>query len=168
MTDHSDHSNSRSEQSQERARETADNVKDAAWKQAQSQYEQQSGFAAEQTEKLASALRRMADEFDHQHQPAFSGYATKLADYSDSMSGKLRGKDLNSIVDEVQEIGRRQPALVVGGAIAAGFLLARFLRSSQAPSQSNRPASQSSTPRLTSDAESHATGSSTSNRHDRI
>lgn len=167
-SNHQTGTDTRGEQAQERARETADNVKDSAWKQAQSQYEQQSGFAADQTEKMAAALRRMADEFEQQDQPAFSSYASKLAGYSDSMSDKLRGKDLNAIMNEVQDVGRRQPALVVGGAIATGFLLARFLRSSQTPDSSDHTPDRSSTPRLSSGAESRATGSSASDQHGRL
>ncbi len=121
---------SRSEETRERARETASEVKDAAWQQARGQFEQQSGLAAEQTEKLAAVMRKMANEFDDQNQPAFSNYANNFARYSDSISHRLREKNLNALMDDAQNYSRRQPAMFVGGAIAAGFLMARFLRSS--------------------------------------
>ena len=158
MTDQTDATNdaqpgrsgqgSRQEEVQARARETADNVKNTAWKQAESQYQQQSGFVAEQAEKIASALRNMGEEFEHQDQRAFSGYAKTLAGYSDTLSDNLREKDLSQVMREAQDFGRRQPALVVGGAVATGFLLARFLRSSGQAGSSNSDSSRSSTPRL--------------------
>lgn len=118
-----------------RARSAASETGKAAWEEAQAQFEQQRSFVAEQANKVASALHNMAREFDHQDQHAFSNYTNRLASYSDSLSEKLRDKDLNYFVDEARSISRRQPLLFVGGAIAAGFVLARFLRSSAAPEQ---------------------------------
>jgi hypothetical protein len=120
----------RTGEAQERAREAASEAGDAAWQQAHGQFEQQSGRAAEQGENLAAALRRMADEFEQQNQPMFSSYANSFAQYTDSFSQRLREKNLNHVMDDVRGYSRRQPALFVGGAIATGFLLARFLNSS--------------------------------------
>ena len=113
-----------------RARDAASDTGKAAWEEVQSQFAQQSSFAADQTDKVSAVLRNMADEFDQQDQHTFSNYTHHLAGYSDSLSEKLREKDLSYFVDEARNVSRRQPALFMGGAIAAGFVLARFFRSS--------------------------------------
>lgn len=114
----------------DRARQTADEIRDAARQQAEGMFNRQKSVAAEQTEKLATVFRKMAKEFDQQDQYYFSGYANNLARCTDGISQRLREKDLEGLVSQVQEYSRRQPAMFIGGAIAAGFILSRFLRSS--------------------------------------
>lgn len=139
MTDHTESSTTEGSASgdkkgarstESRARDAASDTGKAAWGEAQSQFSKQSSFAADQTDKVSTVLHNMADEFDQQDQHTFSNYTNQLAGYSDALSEKLREKDLNYFVDEARNISRRQPALFMGGAIAAGFVLARFLRSS--------------------------------------
>jgi len=57
----------------------------------------------------------------------------------------LRDKDLRTVCNEAQSFSRREPALFIGGVIAAGFLASRFLRSSSHHSSSQQ-ASSSDTP----------------------
>lgn len=117
-------------EAKERVRQTADEVKEAAQQQVEGLFAQQKDAAAEQAEKLSTVFRKMAEEFEAQDQSYFSGYANNIARCTDSLSQRLREKDLGSLMTQAQEYSRRQPALFVGGAVAAGFLLARFLRSS--------------------------------------
>lgn len=121
----------------QQGRDAAHDVGEAAQHQAESFYNQQRDTATEQTQKFTSAFRKMADEFDHQDQPYFSQQARKFADTADRFSNKLRDKDLNSICQEAKSFSEREPALFVGGAIAAGFLVTRFLRSSGKHSHSS-------------------------------
>lgn len=111
-------------------RETAHEVGEAAHHQAEGYFNQQRDNAAEQTHKLTGVLHKMADEFDNQQQPFFSKQAKKFADTTERFSHNLRDKDLRSVCDEAKSFSRREPALFIGGVIAAGFLAARFLRSS--------------------------------------
>lgn len=120
----------------DRARQTADEVREAARQQAEGMFDRQKSAAAEQTEKLATVFRKMAKEFDQQDQHYFSGYANNLARCTDGISQRLREKDLEGLMSQVQEYSRRQPAIFIGGAIAAGFILSRFLRSSSERSTS--------------------------------
>lgn len=123
-------SSSQREEVKGRAQQTADEVKGAAQQRAEGMFEQQKNVAAEQTEKLSTVFRKMAKEFDAQDQRYFSGYANNLARATDSLSQRLREKDLGSLITQVQDYSRRQPAVFLGGAVAVGFVLARFLRSS--------------------------------------
>lgn len=136
MVDSDNRNNSTSQSSagtgeaKERARQTADEVKDAAQHQVEGLFNQQKEAAAEQAEKLSTVFRKMAEEFDAQDQSYFSGYANNIARCTDSLSQRLREKDLGSLMSQAQAYSRRQPAVFIGGAVAVGFLLARFLRSS--------------------------------------
>ncbi|MGR3503690.1 hypothetical protein [Pseudaestuariivita sp.] len=42
----------------------------------------------------------------------------------------VRGQDAQDLVHDVQQFARRNPLLFLGGAVAAGFVAARFLKSS--------------------------------------
>lgn len=114
----------------QQGRETAHDVGEAAQHQAESYFSQQRDKAADHSHKLTGVLHKMADEFDNQQQPFFSRPARKLADSTERFSQNLRDKDLRSVCDEAQRFSRREPALFIGGVIAAGFLVSRFLRSS--------------------------------------
>jgi ElaB/YqjD/DUF883 family membrane-anchored ribosome-binding protein len=130
----------------QRGRETAQEIKGAARQQAEGLFSQQRDAAAEQAEKISSAFRKMADEFDEQEQPLFSGYAKNVASCTDDLSHRLREKDLGGLVEQAQDYSRRQPGLYFGGAVAAGFLLARFLRSSNERQTQQQPRPQEPTP----------------------
>lgn len=56
-----------------------------------------------------------------------------VADNVAQMSDRLRGRDLRSLMDDVQGFARRSPAVFVAGAAVAGFAMARFLRASSEP-----------------------------------
>ena len=56
---------------------------------------------------------------------------------------RMRDKDLHSLCRAAEDYGRREPAMFIGGAIAAGFLVTRFLRSS--PDKAPAPAASSET-----------------------
>ncbi|WP_386082391.1 hypothetical protein ACFIOZ_03895 [Vreelandella sp. F11] len=114
----------------QQGRDTAHDVGEAAQHQAEGYFNQQRDNAAEQSHKLTGVLQKMADEFDSQQQPFFSKQARKFADTTERFSHNLRDKDLRNVCDEAKSFSRREPALFIGGVITAGFLAARFLRSS--------------------------------------
>lgn len=130
-------SNRSTESLKQQGRDTAHDVSDAAHHQAENYFNQQRDNAAEQSHKFTSVLQKMADEFDNQQQPYFSKQARKFADTTERFSSSLRDKDLRTVCNEAQSFSRREPALFVGGLIAAGFLATRFLRSSGQHSHSD-------------------------------
>ncbi|MGQ0523074.1 MAG: hypothetical protein ACT4P8_05375, partial [Betaproteobacteria bacterium] len=64
--------------------------------------------------------------------------AEQAADSLERLSGKLRSKDFDGLVHDVEAFARSQPAVFLGMAVAAGFLAARFLKSSS-PYSADRP-----------------------------
>lgn len=59
----------------------------------------------------------------------------------DGLSDNLSNRNVNELIDSAAQLARTQPALFFGGSIAAGFALARFLKSSarQRPSAGYDP-----------------------------
>lgn len=118
------------EELKQEASETKDELRDAARQQAESLLDRQKLAAADQAERVSTVLHKMADEFDKQQQPYFSGCVNELAKRSDAFSETLRERDLATLMEQTRSYSRQHPALFMGGAVAAGFMLSRFLRSS--------------------------------------
>ncbi len=125
----------------ERARDSAEDVKGAAQRRAESLFDNQKSAAAEQTHKVSQVLHKMGDEFDQQQQTTFSRWANQLADQTDHVADQLRHQDLQHLLHNAGAYSRREPMLYMGGAIAAGFVVARFLRSSRRHSHGDTPSS---------------------------
>lgn len=115
----------------ERARDSAEDVKGAAQHKAARLFDNQKTAAAEQTHKVSQVLHKMGDEFDQQQQTTFSRWANQLASQTDRVSDQLRHQDLQHLLHDAGAYSRREPMLFMGGAIAAGFVVSRFLRSSR-------------------------------------
>lgn len=79
---------------------------------------------------LAGALRDVAHELEGRQRTSTARVAERAADGLESLSATLRRKDLDSIVADLEGFARREPALFLGAAVAAGFLAMRFLKSS--------------------------------------
>ena len=79
---------------------------------------------------LAQAVRQSTQPFRENQQDTIAQYIEKAADQLDRFSSHLRQRDINDIVDDVQRFARRQPAVFIGAAFAAGVVAARFLKSS--------------------------------------
>ncbi|MFG6666038.1 hypothetical protein ACGK9R_02915 [Halomonas sp. HNIBRBA4712] len=128
---HYDHESLDTQRLKHQGREAAHDVSNAAQQQAEYFYERQRELVADQAGRFTRVMKKAADEFEGQHQPFFSQQARRAAEFADDFSHQLRNKDLKRLCQDAQNYSRREPAVFIGGAIAAGFLVARFLRSSQ-------------------------------------
>jgi len=118
------------EEIRQQAQQTGAELREAVRRQAEGLFERQKDAAAEQARKVTTVLHKMADEFERQEQPYFSGCATELAKCSDTFTRTLKERDAATLWQQTRTCGRQHPALFMGGAVAAGFLVSRFLRSS--------------------------------------
>lgn len=125
----------------DKAKQTANELKEEARQRATSTMEQQKRMLADQTGKLATAIYRMAEELDNQGQPYFSGYANNIARCTDTLSERLRERDIKTLVTQIEGYTRRQPSLFIAGAVAVGFLFTRFMRSSSEHRRDDRSTS---------------------------
>jgi len=111
---------------QQVAGELADQVKREASTRLSSQIE----HVADGLGGATGALRNLSGELRQQDQSALAGFADQAASKIEGASSYLKGKDLDQIVDDVEQFARRQPAMFIGGAFTVGLLAARLLKSS--------------------------------------
>lgn len=114
------------ERTREQGREIAGEVKEKA----QTVLERQKSKASETLSEWSNALRRTADNLHEQHQETAGSFAEQAADRVAGVATALKERDLGDFVDQTENFARRQPRVFLGSALAAGFLLARFLKSS--------------------------------------
>lgn len=105
---------------------TKERLRDFANKQKDVGIDHVSGFA--------SAAHKAADALAEQNS-GIAGLVHEAADGLDRMSGNLRDKDVSEIYGSMQDFARRQPLVFIAGSVAAGILLARFLKSSAQPAE---------------------------------
>lgn len=100
--------------------------------------ESQKEQTATHFESIAKALHRTADQLDSEGETLMGHYAGQTAATLDRMAGDLKRNDVSSVLGKVENYAREQPALFVGGALAAGILLSRFIRSSGSAAMEER------------------------------
>lgn len=88
---------------------------------------------AEQLGSVAHALRHSADELNAQGQRTSTQLLSSLASGMEQVSQALRDSDLRNLSDRARSYAHREPTLFIGGAVAAGFILSRFFKSSSTP-----------------------------------
>jgi hypothetical protein len=107
-------------------RAAADQVKEQAYSTAG----RQKDVAAQQMGGWAQALRAASDDLRNRGQETAAAYVGQAADGLERASGTVRTHDVDDLIGTVEDFARRQPVAFLGGAVAAGFGLARFMRSS--------------------------------------
>jgi hypothetical protein len=95
--------------------------------------------AASGIDNVASALRDVAKEPDQgASNEMLTTLASSAADGLEKLSSGLRGKDVGTLLRDVQSFAREQPVAFFGLTMAAGFMAARFLKASEPESGSER------------------------------
>jgi hypothetical protein len=102
--------------------------------QAGQQIDRQKESAANDLSQVVSAVRRFGESLGAEQSGPIARYA---AEYGDKAAQKLeqfasyiREQDARRLLDDVQNFGRRRPALMLGGAFLLGLAGARLIRSS--------------------------------------
>jgi hypothetical protein len=112
--------------------------------QAGSQLTRQKETAATELSQVANAVRRLRENLPQQELGPIArvvgDYGEKAADSLERLSTYVRDKDPKQLLDDVQDFGRRQPALLLGGAFLLGFAGARLIRSSMSAAYEQRSA----------------------------
>lgn len=83
--------------------------------------------AAEAVGGMAGALHRAADDLKSENE-SMGRYTNMAAERLDEVASYLRDTDWNSVIDGAEDFARRQPYWFIGGAMAAGFLVARTIK----------------------------------------
>lgn len=120
----------------EEMRQQAAGVADHAKHEGKAAIGRQKDVAAREMDSVAGALhdtaQRMSDS-DSAVAPAIGRYVGYAAEQLEHFGRQLRGKDIDTLIDDATALGRRSPTALFAGSMAAGFLLARFLKSSSTP-----------------------------------
>lgn len=88
--------------------------------------------AAEAVDGMAGALHRAAGQLKPENE-TMGRYTDMAAERLDQFAGYLRGANWSDVVSEAEDLARRQPVWFIGGAMAAGFLVARLIKNAAEP-----------------------------------
>jgi hypothetical protein len=80
---------------------------------------------------IAEALRRTTEHLRSEDQQRIAGLTETVARQVDQVANYLRNKDARAMRSDLENLARRQPALVLGSALVLGLIGARFLKSSK-------------------------------------
>jgi hypothetical protein len=114
----------------DQAQQTASQVTGQAKQQATGQLESQKGRLVDSLVTVSQALRQTGQHLNEQQQGAVAGYVERAAEQVERTTNYLRARDVRALLDDTQQLARREPALFLAGALALGFVGARFLMSS--------------------------------------
>lgn len=92
--------------------------------------DKQKGAAAQQLGGVAHAIGAAADDLDAQDRDTMAYYTRKASENIERISNAVSENSVDEIVGSVEDFARRQPVAFLGGAVLAGFALARFAKSS--------------------------------------
>ncbi|MPZ75595.1 MAG: hypothetical protein GEU77_03650 [Deltaproteobacteria bacterium] len=109
----------------------AADVVDEAKSRGRKQFEAGKDKAAEQTEKLAGAVDRIAEDLDEGEQQSLADYAGQLAGSMRHFAENLRGRSLDDLIGDTQQLARNNPTGFLMGSVAVGIALSRFLKASR-------------------------------------
>jgi hypothetical protein len=122
---------------QERAQQAAGVVQDKAQQaagqargQLGQQVDQRSTQAGERVVTMAQDARSVSQTLREQGKEQPAKLVDQVADRAERLGAYLRDSDGDSILNDVENFGRRQPWVVMGGGLLLGLVASRFLKAS--------------------------------------
>jgi sirohydrochlorin ferrochelatase len=109
----------------------AKNTLQQARDRASSSLGESKGQFADQFHTIADALRRTTEHLRSEDQQRIAGLTETVARQIEQVSDYLRNKDARAMRQDLENLARRQPAVMLGGALVLGLIGARFLKSSE-------------------------------------
>jgi hypothetical protein len=98
------------------------------------QVDRQKETAANELLQVVNAVRQLGQTLSGEANGPIARYAAeysdKAADSLERLTNYIREQDPKRLLNDVQNFGRRQPALLLGGAFLLGFAGARLVKSS--------------------------------------
>ncbi|WP_246696792.1 hypothetical protein [Methylobacterium planeticum] len=101
---------------------------DAARAQAQDYVERRKGDAAQSVSDLARTLRDSSRTFDDR--PNIKAFFDSAAEGLEQLGGSIEARSFTDFYEEAEAFARRAPVAVAVGTFVAGFIAARFIKSS--------------------------------------
>jgi hypothetical protein len=122
------------------AREQAGQLSERIQAAACDQVDQRSTQAGEKVSSLAGDMRSVGDQLQSNGNESGAKIASQVAERAERAGGYLREADGARILDDVEDLGRRQPWLALAGGIALGIVAARLLKASSSQRYQSRGA----------------------------
>ena len=110
------------------AEESAEDMR----QRARSAVDQQKEAAIGGIEGVAHALRSASDDLRERGQPLAAEYSRQVADGLESLANWVSRRNVDDVTGGLEDFARQRPVAFIGGAMVAGFALARFMKSSSA------------------------------------
>jgi ElaB/YqjD/DUF883 family membrane-anchored ribosome-binding protein len=119
----------------DQAKSTVGQAYGVATKRATEVLDEQKGTLAGGLTSVADSIKQVGENLsstDEQNKitETAAKYTNTLAEQIENISGYFERKDVKDMVRDVESFARKYPAYFIGGAVAVGFLAARFLKSS--------------------------------------
>lgn len=119
----------------QQAKQTTGEVLNQVQQRAGSEFTQQKESAASDLSKVVDAVRQIGQTLEKGEQTgpiarAVAQYGDKAANKLERLTKYIREQEPQQLLDDVQNFGRRQPVLLLGGAFLLGFAGARLIKSS--------------------------------------
>lgn len=128
------HENADGKDLMQQAKETTSEVVSQVQQRAGDQINRQKETAASELNTMVNAVRRFGETLNSEGNGPIARFAAQYGDRAanslDRFARYLREQDTKRLLDDVQNFGRRQPALLIGGAFLLGFAGARVIKSS--------------------------------------
>jgi hypothetical protein len=105
----------------------AQHLGDRAVETAQDMAQRQKAAGAERVEHVAEAMRSSAEQLESSEKQ-LAELVGSAAGQLENFAHSLREKDFSALLAEMEDFGRRQPAVFMGAAVALGFGIARFAK----------------------------------------
>ncbi|HEY0460179.1 MAG TPA: hypothetical protein VGC97_13660 [Pyrinomonadaceae bacterium] len=130
----------------DQAKSTAGQAFGAATKRATEALDEKKGTVASGLTSVADSIKQVGENLNTTEEAnpiteTAAKYTNNIAQQIENLSGYFERKDVREMVRDVEVFARRYPAYFIGGAVALGFLAARFLKSSN-PRQLSQAAGQ--------------------------
>ena len=130
-------------EARESVQEAAGEVTQTFRQQVTSQITAQQERAVDTLDTVALLLHQAGEHAHKEEQLTIAQYADQASEHVERLSNTIRDRQADQLLTETRQLAQKQPGWFVGGALLAGFLGARFLRSS-AQTQQTGGQSQSS------------------------
>jgi hypothetical protein len=115
----------------EKIQRLASQARETAGEQVESRFSTGKTRATQTLGTVAQTLKSSSQQLRDQQESGMGKYADQAANKIEELSRYLENASLNDVAGRIENFARREPALFIGGAVALGFLGARFLKSSQ-------------------------------------
>jgi ElaB/YqjD/DUF883 family membrane-anchored ribosome-binding protein len=109
--------------------------------------EQGKSKATETLDGVSRFFDDTARALDSQLGPDLGNYVHRAADAVAGFTDALKQKDVEELLEDARDAVRRNPALAIGAAAAAGFVLMRLIKSASPPETTASRSSASKPPR---------------------